>query len=181
MVSETYLNTLDTVAQTSAIFRQKSVETLYELGKTIEGKNRALRDIYHLFKGDWDREPTWRFTEITTLIPADNNFRPDKISEKNWGKLLAEIDDAKRVTYNNFDALKNSSPSFNDSQQYIDWYWLYHPYLVLELPKNKKGWKTARERLDWFLDLAPSDQGCPRQALEDTGIGYISDWYTAQE
>lgn len=178
VVSEFYLDRLNLVAQASPSFRQRAVQTLYGRGSTIESKNRALRDIYHLFKGDWSEQLEWRFTKINDLVKQDDNERPPaQIDEENWSKLLDEIDQAKQKTYVDFEDLKNQLPVFNDGQEYMDWFLLYLPYLVLDLQPNPEGWKAARSRLDWFLEQVPVDEGCPVEILEDLALLHMDSWY----
>lgn len=180
VVSEHYLERLNFVAKAEPLSRQRAVQTLYGRGMTIESKNRALRDIYHLFKDDWliEQEPNWNFIDIKNLLKTDDrDHLPEHIEEQNWNKLINEIDKAKQQTFDDFDDLKNQFIPFDKAQEYIDWFYLYQPYLIQDLPATPAGWKSATERLDWFLDQAPDDQGCPNEMLDDAAIRYMTQWY----
>lgn len=179
VVSEHYLERLNLAAKAEPSSRQRAVQTLYGRGSTIESKNRALRDIYHLFKDDWliKQEPDWNFIEINNLLETDDRKHlPEQIDEQHWNKLIHEIDKAKQQTFADFEDLKNQFVPFKEAQKYIDWFYLYQPYLIQNLPATPAGWKTAIKRLHWFLNQAPN-QGCPNEILDDTAVRYITQWY----
>ena len=135
VVTEHYLERLNFVAKAAPLSRQRAVQTLYGRGSTIESKNRALRDIYHLFKDDWlseqEQEPDWNFIEIKNLLKnGDRDHLPKQIEQQNWNKLIDEIDKAKQQTFVNFDDLKSQFVPFKEAQKYFDWFYLYLPYLI---------------------------------------------------
>lgn len=183
VVTENYLDKLRLVAGTSPSYRQQVVKRLYNRGGTIESKNRVLRDIYHLFKGDWLDHPdlNWRFINIDALIePDDEKHAPGQIKETNWKELLSKIDEAKQQTFPDFETLQKTFTPIDDPQDYLDWFFLYLPYLTLNIPATKDGWTSALKRLEWFLTQIPHDQGCPEELLWDHARLYLSEWYISQ-
>jgi len=184
VITEHYLERLNFVANESVPFRLRAIKTLYGRGETIESKNRALRDIYYLLRGNWltNPEPEWRFTKISELPShRDGESPPDEVDEENWSKLLDGIEEAKQQTPENFDDLQKNFAPPNDVQGYMDWFLKYLPYLVLDLSPSNQGWTQARERLDWFLAQVPKEQGCPLEILEDKALRYMAEWNTNHE
>ena len=164
------------VADTDSQFRMHAVQSLLNLGQTIESNNRGLRDGYFLLRGELsdNMEPEWEFTQITDL--DTDILIPEKIELKSWSKLIELIKKAKQQTPSDFDVFKRQFKEHQDSEAYLAWFYKYVPYLVAGLVPNKDNWLKARKRLDWFLSTAPNE-GCPQELLEDHALLYITMWY----
>lgn len=184
-MSEEYKKKLKKNSGFSQENRQKLVEELHNLGSTIEEKNRSLRDICYLLSNNWkidDLGENWCFTNIDKLVDDINKlakngkYEPEVTIQTNWNELLAKIEDAKQKTPHSYLELTEMFPAtFSDVQKYIDWFYLYLPYLVTDIVP-KENWSEAINRLNWFISKSPTL--CPIEMLKSQAMEYLINSYS---
>ncbi len=176
-ITEQYFETMRTLAKTPIEYRVKTFAKLLQRDSVnIAKRNRYLYDAVHLLKGDWEENPSWRFTRIGELAGLNLDVDvPQSLSDT----LSKAIEQSKQLTPESFAQLQQQSPQrFDDEEKYLEWFYRNTPYLVLDLPgAYYDGLAEAQERLRWFLSKIP-DSSSLKEVLLDYGIrcifGYLS-------
>lgn len=165
----TYLDALAGLARVGAgkpAYLAEGVRQLIARARTapeISQRNRLMIDALSLLNGTWERsrepdlfDPAALQKEISALAQAKG--APEGVLE-----AAQQVQETTWTSFVEFAASPEGQRQFDPEQpdsvrEYLDWFRLYKPYLVLGIPDDEERAEAeVRRRIEWMVGkLAPS-------------------------
>lgn len=166
---DTYIRHLNMINKSKYLLHKiRTSKYLLELNQDVAIRNRSLVDAHSLLTGRAINEKTWTFTDILQLEQFGDS--PEYLHslmndeeaviydiDAQWNELAELIEKAKTDTPPDFEQLivylgsvMKETPELMDLERF----YLYLPYLTLNLPEGSEGSAIAKERLRQYKELA---------------------------